>query len=79
MTGSYHNLFKVVDRTTESEVLLEASRDHISGPTVLPPVTILNGNHRSYVVLVVVFVGSDGGSSCSSSNNSCRWWFYNFL
>jgi serine/threonine-protein phosphatase 2A regulatory subunit B len=45
LAGSYHNLFKVYDRSAEEGVCLEASRDNISGPThTLKPVQIISGN-----------------------------------
>lgn len=47
MTGSYHNLFRVINRATEQDVFLEASRDNITGPThVLPPITVLTGHGK---------------------------------
>ena len=33
MSGSYHNLFNVFDRESQTDICLEASRDNIQGPT----------------------------------------------
>lgn len=47
MTGTYHNLFRVFDRPTNNDILLEASRDNITGPShVLHPIQVLSGNEK---------------------------------
>ncbi|EGD80253.1 Ppp2r2a protein [Salpingoeca rosetta] len=44
MGGSYSNLFHVFERESGQDVLLQASRDAIEGPThVLSPITVLTG------------------------------------
>lgn len=49
MTGSYNNLFKVMDRASDTEVTLEASRENILGPTLLTPLTIQSGTPKRAV------------------------------
>jgi hypothetical protein len=47
MTGSYHNLFRVFDRPSNTDIVLEASRDQITGPVhALPAVQVLTGTER---------------------------------
>lgn len=44
VAGSYHNLFRVFDLPTGNELMLEASRDNISGPShTLKPMTVIEG------------------------------------
>ena len=45
MTGSYNNHFKIFDRGTKRDVLLEASRDTIEGPQhILIPMRVFTGS-----------------------------------
>eukprot|EP00049_Salpingoeca_infusionum_P017904 m.354878 g.354878 ORF g.354878 m.354878 type:complete len:489 (-) comp17129_c0_seq1:479-1945(-) len=48
MTGSYHNHFHVFDVEKAEDVILQASRDAIEGPThVLTPVQVLTGGQQA--------------------------------
>eukprot|EP01147_Barroeca_monosierra_P008524 gene8524-10263_t len=47
MGGSYSNLFHIFDRESSDDVLLQASRDAIEGPThVLTPINVLSGTEQ---------------------------------
>jgi hypothetical protein len=47
MTGSYNNHFHVFDREQRNDVVLQASRDAIEGPThILSPIRIVSGKWR---------------------------------
>ncbi|XP_077289348.1 protein phosphatase 2 regulatory subunit tws isoform X2 [Arctopsyche grandis] len=46
MTGSYNNFFRVFDRTTKREVILEASKEVAKPRTVLKPRKVGNGTKR---------------------------------
>jgi len=46
MTGSYNNFFRMFDRTTKRDAILEASRDIAKPKTILKPRKVCTGGKR---------------------------------